>query len=75
MKIEYYNAKEIKEKIGCCLSKAYELIDSLNKCLKEEYPRLIVIEHKVPIWYWDIKTKPIENECLNGNGVVIDGNK
>lgn len=59
MKLEYYSAKDIAAKLGCCLSKAYVYIDKLNKTLKKEYPNLVIIEHKIPIWYWEQKTKPV----------------
>lgn len=66
MKLEYYTAKDVKEKVGCCLSKSYELIDKLNKTLKEEYPQVIVVDHKIPIWYWNYKTNP-SKEVINEN--------
>lgn len=54
---EYYSAKEVTKIIGCCQSKAYDLIASLNKQLKKEYPEKYIIDRKIPIWFFDLKIR------------------
>ncbi len=54
---EYYTAKEIAIKTNRCLSSAYDLINRLNKEMVQKYPNMIVLEKRIPIWYWDEITK------------------
>lgn len=61
--MEYYNAKKIAELTGYGDKKAYKIIQSLNEDLKKEYPNQIILSAKIPIWYWEKRTKgEIQNE-------------
>lgn len=62
MEKEYYGAKEIAKITGRCLSSAYELIDYLNNEMIKKYPNVMEIHARIPIWYWNEITKPIEKE-------------
>lgn len=60
---EYYNLADIMLITGFKKSKSFELINKLNEKLTEEYPELIIMPGRIPIWFWDKKTKPVkENE-------------
>lgn len=63
---EYYTVKDIAVALGVCKTTAYKEIDNMNQDLKKEYPNIRIFEHRIPIWYWDEKTKKINNN-LNEN--------
>ena len=56
MEREYYKVPDVAKITGFGTTKASELINKLNKLLKEEYPNNFIIEHKIPIWFWNKKT-------------------
>lgn len=53
--MKYYTSKDIQEITGCGQAKCYAIIAELNKKLQKEYPGTIVLEAKVPIWYFNKK--------------------
>lgn len=64
-KLEYYSSKEISEILGCCRTKAYDEIELLNEELKDRYPNVKIFKNKIPIWFWNEKTKPLEERELS----------
>lgn len=50
---EYYNVNDVKQIIGCGKSYAYEIISKLKERFSKEYPDAIVINGKIPIWYFE----------------------
>ena len=57
---EYYAVNGIAIALGVCRSTAYKEADNMNRELKKEYPNVRIFEHRIPIWYWNLKTKKIE---------------
>ena len=57
---EYYSVNDIAIALGVCRSTAYKEVDNMNRELKKEYPNVRIFEHRIPIWYWNLKTKKIE---------------
>lgn len=55
--MEFYNVKDIMRLTGYSDKKSYKIIADLNKDLKSEYPHQIILSAKIPIWYWDKRTK------------------
>lgn len=49
----YYNAKDVQAITGCSKSLAYEIIAKLRKKFSDEYPDVITIQGKIPIWYFE----------------------
>lgn len=52
---DYYNAKDVQTITGCSKSLAYEIIAKLRGTFSEEYPDVITIQGKIPIWYFEKK--------------------
>lgn len=50
---EYYSARDIKQITGCGTTKSYDLINKLQEMFKKEYPNAIMIQAKIPIWYFE----------------------
>ena len=48
---EYYNAKDIQKITDCSPSLAYNIIRRLREDFEREYPNVITIQGKIPIWY------------------------
>ena len=67
MEKEYYSAIDIAKALGVCRSTAYKEVDNMNRELKKEYPNIRIFEHRIPIWYWNLKTKRIEEESMEGS--------
>lgn len=53
--MDYYGAIDIQEIIGCKKSYAYELIRKLQGSFKKDYPDTIIIQGRIPIWYFEEK--------------------
>lgn len=66
---EYYNSKDIMTITGFKRTKSSYLIKEFNENLKNEYPNIIIINGRVPIWYWKLKTqkeiREYEEEATN----------
>ena len=50
---EYYSAKDIQKIIGCGSTKSYDIVNKLQQSFKKEYPNTIIIQAKIPIWYFE----------------------
>lgn len=59
---EYYCFTDIMTLTGFKKSKSADLIVKLNDLLKDEYPNILIIKGKIPIWFWEEKTKPVKKE-------------
>lgn len=53
--MDYYGASSIQKITGCKQTFAYDLIRKLQTSFKKEYPEAIVIQGKIPIWYFEKK--------------------
>ena len=42
----------------------------MNQELKREYPNVRIFEHRIPIWYWNLKTKRIDN--MEGSNEYVE---
>lgn len=63
MEKEYYGPKDIMRLTGRCRTTAGEILHKLNENLIVEYPNIKIIDNNlIPIWYWNQKTKPIEEK-------------
>lgn len=51
--LKMYDYKDIKEIVGCANERAYKLISCAQKQFKEEYPNAIIIDNKIPKWYFN----------------------
>ena len=72
MEKEYYSAIDIAKASGVCKTTAYKEVDNMNQELKREYPNVRIFEHRIPIWYWNLKTKRIEEENTKGNSEYVE---
>lgn len=54
---DYYNAKDIQKITDCSKSLAYEIIRKLREKFEKEYPDVITIQGKIPIWYFEKSMK------------------
>ncbi len=52
---DYYNAKDVQKITECSQSLAYEIIRKLRESFANEYPEAILIQGKIPIWYFEKK--------------------
>lgn len=59
---EYYCIQDIMTITGFKKTKSSNLIIKLNELLKNEYPNVLIINERIPIWFWEEKTKPIKKE-------------
>lgn len=59
---EYYCFQDIMTLTGFKKTKATDLIVKLNDLLTKEYPNVLIISGRVPIWFWEEKTKPTKKE-------------
>ena len=50
---EYYGAKDIQKITDCSQAKAYSIIRQIQDKFYKEYPDVIPIQGKVPIWYFE----------------------
>ena len=50
---EYYNAKDIQKITGVGQTVAYEIIRKLRERFENEYPTVIPLKGKIPIWYFE----------------------
>lgn len=62
---EFYDANDIQVITGVKMSKAYEIIRSLNERFKKEFKGALTIKGKVPIWYFNEKFLGIKKEQKN----------
>ncbi len=53
--MKFYTVKDVIEITGLGKSASYSLIKKLNKKLEREYPGTIVINAKIPKWYFNEK--------------------
>ena len=66
--VQFYNATDIMEIIGCKQTKAYEVIRELHSQLKKEIPGAVPIEGKIPKWYFNEKVLgKVEKSNTNEN--------
>lgn len=61
----YYAPSDIMRILERSDSYARRLISRLNKSMKEQYPNIMVIENRIPIWYWEEITKPMKGNEEN----------
>lgn len=61
----YYAPSDIMRILERSDSYARRLISRLNKSMKEQYPNIMVIENRIPIWYWEEITKPTKGNEEN----------
>ena len=61
---DYYNAKDVQKITDCSMSLAYAVIRKLRKMFEQEYPQTILIQGRIPIWYFEkiMMNKKQENE-------------
>lgn len=59
---EYYCFQDIMNLTGFKKTKSTDLIVKLNELLKNEHPNVLIINGRVPIWFWEEKTKPTIKE-------------
>lgn len=59
---EYYCFQDIMNLTGFKKTKSTDLIVKLNELLKNEHPNVLIINGRVPIWFWEEKTKPTKKE-------------
>lgn len=59
---EYYCFQDIMTLTGFKKAKSNDLISRLNSLLKQEYPNVLIINGRIPIWFWEEKTKPTKKE-------------
>lgn len=57
---ETYDYKDIKKIIGCGNERAYKIITECQRIFKEEFPNSIVVEKKVPKWFFNARVLGIE---------------
>ena len=69
---EYYSVIDIAKALGVCKTTAYKEVDNMNQELKREYPNVRIFEHRIPIWYWNLKTKRIEEENTKGSSEYVE---
>lgn len=69
---EYYSVIDIAKALGVCKTTAYKEIDNMNQELKNEYPNVRIFEHRIPIWYWNLRTKRIEEENTEGSNEYVE---
>lgn len=55
--MDYYTVSDIMKITGFKKSYSYKLLQDLIKKFKEEYPDSIVLEARVPKWYFEKKLK------------------
>ena len=60
--MEYYNVKALSQITGYGVKKCYQIIAQLNEDLKKEYPEQMVFSARIPVWYWNKRTKGEQNE-------------
>lgn len=65
IKKDYYQCEDIQIIIDCKKSYAYELISKLRKSFIKEYPNAIVMQGRIPIWYFEEK---MMNKKSEGDG-------
>ncbi len=53
----YYNAKDIQQIVGISQGKAYDIVRKLKATFEKEYPNVITIQGRIPIWYFEEKMK------------------
>lgn len=61
----YYSPKDVRQMTDRSDDYARRLIVKLNKSMIEEYPNLMVMENRIPIWYWEKITKPLKGNEEN----------
>lgn len=72
MEKEYYSAIDIAKALGVCKTTAYKEVDNMNQELIREYPNVRIFEHRIPIWYWNLKTKRIEEKNREGSTEYVE---
>ena len=50
---EYYDAKDIKNIVGCGTTKTYDIIKKLQESFQKEFPNSMMVQAKIPIWYFE----------------------
>ena len=72
MEKEYYSAIDIAKALGVCKTTAYKEVDNMNQELKREHPNVRIFQHRIPIWYWNLKTKRIEEKNREGSTEYVE---
>jgi hypothetical protein len=60
--MDYYTVADIMQITGFKRSYSYKLLSSLIEKFKEEYPDSIVLEARIPKWYFEKKMKNREGD-------------
>jgi len=50
---DYYNAKDVMQITGASQNLAYSIIRRLRESFSKKYPNAILIQAKIPIWYFE----------------------
>lgn len=53
--MDYYNAEDIVDRTGCSKSFSYDIIRKLQESFIKDFPDGIIIQGRIPIWYFEEK--------------------